>query len=210
MALFYNAIPQSFTSNTVETCELNAYFHGEIGDAMRGISHDYNIRICSEDSTLRKSKSMTFTNSTLEHVFGTVMNNATNHIWRYETETETIYVQPETNAVSMIRCGPIAVTNVALQTLVNEIDVLGFKNNHGKKALLIEYRGFNSWMNELITLESEEVYVWEMLDLICSKLSQKRYWQIQKEHPLYDENLYYIFMVPTNASFPPWDLKNNK
>ena len=159
--------------------------------AMDELSKLFNVRICSENNAPLSPlpflvfESMTFTDATFEEVIGTYFDKVTNHVWRYEGQTDTIYVHPATNAISMVRVGPISVTNLSLRAFFNSDDVLGLKE-HGVD--FVEYRvdwTSEFWTSPKISLEMDESYLWEVLDAITEQESFFKSWQIT---PGYDES----------------------
>ena len=146
------------------------------------ISSYFNIRICSEYDGTKKSylykfpTFLNFTDATFAEVFGTYMNLITNHVWRYESRSDTIYIHPETNAISMMRVGPISVSNMTARAFFNENDVLGLKKNNLK--LLEKKIWFGYWETEKISLEIQNAFLWEVLDEIASQLPEIYSWHI--------------------------------
>ena len=61
----------------------------------------------------------TYTNATMAQVWEDVMNANPTYAWRYEEQTDSYYVHPKTNAVSMMHCDPISVTNALVKTFFN-------------------------------------------------------------------------------------------
>jgi len=177
-----NIHAQSFMTNIINKCEIWTNERCEIAGAMQDIAHDYQIRICSEDATLRQGIPMTFTNATLEHVFTSIMTNATDHTWRYDENTDTIYVYPLTNAITMMRIGPIAITNSPIGDFFYEDDMLNFHNLGKLRNMLSFYPVYDGphLTFENISLEMGESYVWEVLDEICKKATVMNCWQIRK------------------------------
>ena len=173
-----NVVAQSFMTNSLAKVTLTTRGQGEINGAICDISRAYEVRMCSEDATFRLEKPMSFTNATLGHVLEIIISNATNHVWRYENQTDTIYIHPATNAISMQIIGPVAVTNMPLGNFFagNQI-----KNMDIYLAYAISTDGPRmAWMSENITLEFDEAYVWEVLDMISAQLSSEKSWFIQK------------------------------
>ena len=199
LAFSSNAFSHNNVTNIFSKVELGSWFLGEIGGAMQDITSNCRVRICSDDATFRDGTPMAFTNASLGYILDTVVNNSTNHIWRYEEVTDTIYVHPTTNAVSMMRCGPFSVTNVLLKTFVE--NNIGFHNIGG--AQITQGSGPAHWRNAKITLEMGESYVWEVLDAICVQIPVNNYsWHIQELKPGDDVVRYVIYLQITGIPLP--------
>ena len=80
----------------------------------------------------------------------------------------------------MMRCNPIAVTNMTLISLVENNDFLGLKN---KGLKLTKLWSDSQWLTQNITLEIGESYVWEVLDAIGEQLEPYQSWQILETNP---------------------------
>ena len=177
----------------------------DLTSTMQDISDAFNVRICSESHMSRyilpnpeifhlsrgREFPITFKNATLDEVFGTIMrNDTTNHTWRYESKTDTIFVYPETNAISMMRCGPIYVTNMLARAFFDEHDILGF--NGLSVRLLVNRFDEVYWSEQIgisnISLEFENAYVWQVLDAIEKQLPFAKSWHIYENNPLYEQN----------------------
>ena len=174
-----NIYTQDILTNKVILCELNTRWYGEIEGAMHDISRAYKVRICTEDATLRYEMPMAFTNMTLAQTIDGFIGSKPDYIWRYERATDSVYVHPKTNALSMIRVGPISVTNAVLKTLFDADDILGFQRLGIK---LTSHWGINSWMDETVSLEFDDAFVWEILDSISMQLPGKS-WRLKTRDP---------------------------
>ena len=199
--LLSNAASQSFMTNTVERCELKPSIRGKLGSVAEIFSHAFNVRICAEDATFQEELSMTFTKSTLEHALGVVMENTTNHMWRYDDNTGSIYIHPVTNAVSTMKIGPVAVTNAPLISLF-QINDIGFGNlkMNLRGADVKERIGNFSWLYTKISLEFEEAYVREVLDMICMQLPYKLWCILANEHEGQMRYTVFFFYQPPQRS----------
>ena len=165
-------------TNTVDTLELTAYPDIYFSSMMTEISRAYNIRACTEEIIpLRHGPSFYFENAVLSNVLENVVTGHTNHVWRYENASDSIYIYPETKSISMIRCASVSVTNAPLKALFDENDLLGLKKS-GFNCMKI-MSDENSLLNETVSLELEEPYVWQVLDAICERLSGFSSWQMQ-------------------------------
>jgi len=138
-----------------------------------------------------------FTNAPFEHVFGTVMNMTTNHVWRYDNNTDTIYIYPETNSVSMIKIGPVAITNAPPMHFHNRDDMLGlkqygFKHSYGRMDQ-------NLFQNVKINLDFEEAFVWEVLDMICAQMPNKTSWIIDEGYDTEKRKVYWFGFYDKNT-----------
>ena len=170
--------------NEIYDGELKMYGPDNIGAAMICLSHAYKTRICVEIDSLCGIELVTFTNASMGQVFSDIISANTNYMWRYENYNDTIYVHPKTNAISMMRCGAISLTNTLVKTIFKETDKLGL-NEHKitlggdrKRGFLIEPW---TWTDESVSLEFEEgTYFWQVLDAIDAQLPNGRYWSIQK------------------------------
>ena len=124
---------------------------------------------------------LTFTNATLEHVLDTVVKTMPEHTWRYEAITDTVYIHPMTNSVLTARCDPIFVTNAPSNSIIGADKTL--KPYVFVMPVIWRGRLDVSWMDEKVTLECEDAFVWEVLDAIETQLSDKWYWRIHKRNP---------------------------
>ena len=162
--------------------QINLILHSPISMDVNEISSYFNIRICSDSDNYKTSylykfmKFLDFNDATFAEVFGTYMSGITNHVWRYESRSDTIYIHPVTNAVSMMRVGPISVSNMTARAFFDENDVLGLKKNNVKHLERKVWFGF--WETEKISLEIQDAYLWEVLDEITSQLKEVYSWHI--------------------------------
>ena len=160
------------------------------------LARAFNVRICSENKKRfynRSEKSikyfgetsispykqpMIFTDATFEHAFETVMAGTTNHVWRYDSSNDTIYIYPATNAISLRNIGPISITNATLQNIFYDNDILGLKS----LDMLYSINQFdNTYWNDIkITLEFENALLYQVLDAIGSQLPNGELWQIRE------------------------------
>ncbi|MCL1910526.1 MAG: hypothetical protein FWG05_06300 [Kiritimatiellaeota bacterium] len=191
-------------TKTVALCELTSNEHGEIAGAMHDIAFAFDTRICSEDATFRNGTAMTFTNATLEHAFGTIMSNTTGYAWRYDGGTDSVYVHPATNAISMTRRGPISIANATISELLNEHDIfgLGISDGIAVSPTFLPIHTGPDYLSQKISLELGESYVWEILDAICVKAKGVNCWQIN-EIPPGSRRRYEIVFHQINTPFPP-------
>ena len=179
-----NVFTQSFMTNSLDRAELKIRSTGRINFAMQEVSRAYDVRICTEaqgnyKTTKWPRDEFVFTNTTFEHVFRTIMQATTNLTWRYENTSDTIYIHPTTNALMMMRCGPISVTNTPAYNVIFEDDMLGLRTNG---VIAIEYLSDLGYMNEEVSFEFEDAYVWEILDVIDSQMSDGKSWDIFESH----------------------------
>ena len=178
--VFSNVFAQSFMTNTIDRSELKIRSIDRINFAMQEITRAYDVRICTEaqgdyKTTKWPRDEFVFTDTTFEHVFGTIIQATTNLTWRYENTSNTIYIHPTTNALTMMRCGPISVTNTPAYTVIYEDDMLGLRTNG---VVAIEYLSNLGYMNEEVSFEFENAYVWEILDAMDSQMSEGKSWDI--------------------------------
>ena len=162
--------------------QINLGLFAEVCLDVNEISRYFNIRICSDynnqkTSYLHKLKPfLDFNDATFAEVFGTYMNGITNHVWRYESRSDTIYIHPVTNAISMMRVGPISVSNMTARAFFDENDVLGLKKYNVKHLERKVWIGF--WETQKISLEIQDAYLWEVLDEITLQLKEVYSWHI--------------------------------
>ena len=185
------ASAQDFMTNTLSECTVSYREIDSIRRIMNAISCDYEVRICTEtalDSYLllpiKSGKEVSFTNETFGNVFNFFMQDATNLTWRYESVTDTIYVYPTTNAVSMKRVGPISITNAPVMEHFFQNDVFGFGADKMVAAGIRE--SGEEWMSTEITINIEEAYVWEILDAIDEQLPERKSWNMWENKPAYE------------------------
>ena len=159
------------------------------------ISHYFKVRICTEINTPSEDDFTVLTNATMGQVFNTIMDANTNYVWRYNEQTDAIYVHPKTNAISMMPCDKISVTNMSVKTLFAETDIWGVE---GVKINLKGERKKNPgiepwyWSDETVTLDFEEgAYVWQILDEIDSQLTNGWFWSIASDPQSSDCRVYF-------------------
>jgi len=187
-----NVSAQSLMTNTINN--INFKQSDIFNNAIVKISRAYNVRICVENKMYSERQKLTrnemdnlslyyhtmpmaFTNATLETVFDAILHTTTNHVWRYDNNTGTIYIYPETNTVSMIKIGPVCITNAPAKHFHNRNDMLGlkqynFKHNYGRSNEILD--------DVKINLEFEEAYVWEVFDMVCEQMPNKTGWIINE------------------------------
>ena len=175
MVLTLNSFAQSSLTNTV-TGELKIFGPSYIYGAFFNMSKSFGIRACVEINTPFIDECMTFTNATLAQVLSAVMDANPAYEWRYENQTETFYVHPKTNAVSMMRCNPVSVTNAPMKTLFKENDILDL--NDDKIKLWEGVKSFKSWTDETVSLKFENACFWQILDAINTQHPDKKFWAI--------------------------------
>ena len=178
-----NVFAQSFMSNTVSECKMEAFEIDRIWFAMNRISDAYNVRICSEFPYAYKTPkwpktNMTFTNETFGNVFGTLMQATTNLVWRYENNTDSIYVYPSTNSITQMRIGPIPLTNEPVWKIFFDDEMETMKID----GLDLGGRESDSW-NMLITLDMGESYLWEVIDAAMMQIPDMISWDIREILP---------------------------
>jgi len=183
MACAVNAFPQSFMTNTVAECSVEGSLFNNIRMTMNFISRVYDVRICTEaprnyTTPTWPQSSVVFTNATFGQVFETIMENTTNLTWRYENSTDSIYVYPLTNAITLMRVGPIALTNEPVWKVFYEDDMVTRKI----EGLVLSGREGDYW-NDNVSLEIEEAYLWEVLDEIVAQISEGISWDLQVTPP---------------------------
>ena len=153
-----------------------------LGRDVNQISRDFNIRICSDSDRRDKSylykvpSFLNFNDATFAEVFGTYMTGITNHVWRYESKSDTVYIRPANDAISMMRVGPISVTNMTTRAFFSENDVLGLKKHNVKLSNRKMWFGF--WETMKISLGIQDAYLWEVLDEIASQVPGMYSWHI--------------------------------
>ena len=174
LTLISSARAQNSLTNTVKGVQT---IRGpqNIGGAMFDIS-GATVRICSEINTSYIDDHMSFTNATLGHILDNVMNINTNYILRYEASNDSFYVFPATNALTMMRCSPISVTNMPVKTLFKEKDIFGIKKQNTDLADKIAGMWF--WADETVTLDFDDAFVWQIMDAICGQLPNGQFWMI--------------------------------
>ena len=131
---------------------------------------------------------MHLTNATLEEVIVTVINGTTNHMWRYDSDKDILYVHPVTNAISMTRIGPVSFTNeivYELGSIVGKYDLKlwprykSYKTNGNVRRI----------SNDIISLEIEDAYLYEILDGVVAQIPDARGWTIMgKQIYFYGKN----------------------
>ena len=104
------------------------------------------------------------------------MTGITNHVWRYESRSDTVYIRPENDAISMMRVGPISVTNMTTRAFFDENDVLELKKHNVKLSNRKMWFGF--WETMKISLEIQDAYLWEVLDEITAQIPGMYSWHI--------------------------------
>ena len=172
MILTLNSFAQHSLTNT---------YTGELGDpnyiemALLFIPNAYNVRICFEvePHDLETIPTITVTNATLAQTFDSIFNLHTNYMWRYENQTESYYVYPKTNAVTMMRFDPISVTNVQFHSFFYDKDYLGFKNLNLKFAF--HHSTFYFW-DKPVSLDFQNAFVWQIFDALCKQLPYVNFW----------------------------------
>ena len=168
-------------TNSVAEFKVTSTEIAYIRTVMDAIACDYNVRICTEVSdnssnTLWPRKDMAFTNATFGHVFGFFMQATTNLTWRYENSSDSIYIYPTTNSITMMRCGPVSFTNELAFRLFKNNDVFNLGTNRLVATAIEE--SDESWMMEKISLDVNEMYLWEALDAVQAQLRYTKYWHI--------------------------------
>ena len=181
---------QSFMTNTVSECTVSSSEIESVRRIMNAISCDYGVRICTETasdsyyiSPIRPREAVSFTNETFGNVFDYFMRNTTNLTWRYESATDTIYVYPTTNAVSIKRAGPISITNSPVIDHFDQNDVFGLGADKMEAVGMRESE--ETWMTVEISIDMEEAYVWEILDAIDEQLPERKSWNIWENKSSY-------------------------
>ena len=170
---------QSLTNTYAGTLKIPS--NGGISTAMDDITRVFNVRTCTE--TVRSSSPVTYytiTNTTLSNVLENIINSNTNYIWRYEQQTETFYIQPKTNAVSMYYFGSISSTNMLFKEFLDSSNISQLKKNG---VDFIFARPEIRLKNEHINLEFENAYLWQILDAISIQLPHVIGWKIQEVDP---------------------------
>ena len=126
--------------------------------------------------------SATYTNATFGYVLGIIMESMNNHVWRYESSTDSIYIYPATNAFSLTYIGSVSITNKPIKSICETENLLNLATNTigcvGDKLIW-------SWPTENISLELENAYLWQVLDAITSKIRDGRSWEIREINPSY-------------------------
>ena len=188
---------QSFMTNTVAVCKVDDISLDFIVNTMTAISRAYNVRICTESQHGNKSlklpnKDMVFTNATFENVFGTFMQATTGMTWRYENETDSIYVYPITNAISMKHYENISWQKTTASDLFDVYDIFGLGTN-GIYAM--EFDSANGATYQKVSLDFENAYMWQILDALETQLMFASPWSIWENEPN-NEHRYYVVYFP--------------
>jgi len=170
--LTININAQNSLTNTLNG--VYSLFPDYISQSIADINVFHKIRICSESINPYDGDQMLFTNVVFSQVLEKIIGIYTNHVWKYENETNSFYIYPKTNSFMMTRVGPISITNELVKNLFYEDNFLGF----GKIGLELYPELKWSWTDEVVSLEFEEAYVWEVLDAIDSQLPYKGFWMI--------------------------------
>ena len=178
-----NAFAQSFMTNSLDRAELKIRSIDWLKFTMQEVSRAYDVRICTEAWGNYKTPKwprdeFVFTNTTFEHVFGTIMQATTNLTWRYENTSNTIYIHPTTNAIMMMRCGPISATNTPAYAVILDNEMLGFSI---KGVVASETKMDFGYLSEEVSLEFEDAYIWEILDAMDSQMSEGKSWDIWED-----------------------------
>ena len=142
----------------------------------------FKQKINSEDATLQKRTPTNLIDINLQDLTETITSNMTNHVWRYESTTDTVYIHPETNAISMTFFNSIAVTNTAVDMLFSMDGELGI-NKLGIRFETGIFIGDYKWSEKEISFELENVFLWEILDEICAQLDDRKRWHLVKSEP---------------------------
>ena len=194
LAFSTGASAQNPMTNSVQG-EIKILATKHFADSLDDISKAFNVLICSEDNMSSYFRSATggtphlyqyededwkvFSNATFGEVLGYQMRGATNHTWRYESRTDTIYVYPTTNSFTMTRHDRITVTNMTVKAFFDEQDVLGLKACGiylgGKQHIMMDAK------LEKISLDLTDVFVWEILDAITAQLSVATKWSLAED-----------------------------
>ena len=123
------------------------------------------------------SKEISFTNTTLEEVIGTFVGNIPNHAWRYDCDKDNIYIHPLTNLVSMTRIGSVSLTNEMVfefgKTLYKYDLKLWTRFNPNKIS-----SNERDISQDIISLEFEDAYLYEILDAVVAQIPDARGWTI--------------------------------
>ena len=124
--------------------------------------------------------SATHTNATFGHVLGVLMECMNNHAWRYESRTDSIYIYPATNALSLTYIGSVSITNESPRSIFETKDLLGLGTN---KIELASSKLIWGWPAEKISVELEDAYLWQVLDAITSQITNGRSWNLSEVIP---------------------------
>ena len=179
-----------FWSNVLEKYQVDENFWNK----NRLSEEDYaTLDVIDKMHKKKAFPSTTFTNATFETVFGAVMESMTNHVWRYEAQTDSIYVYPSTNALSMMRCGSVSLKNEPFLNLFNEngsTNGIALFTEH-KVGVSGGYMDLMSWMFVGLTIELEDPYVWQVFDAIIMKYRHGKFWEITRTSDSYNPVHFY-------------------
>ena len=121
-------------------------------------------------------KSTIVFNAVLGDMFESGMRNMTNLTWRCDDLSSTIYIYPETNAISMLKIGPVDFNETPIGDLFLSADLLGLQK-HGfkmQKYTLYEFA------RHTVSFKSDDAYLWEILDAIIDQNHLIKSWTISQ------------------------------
>ena len=191
------ACAQNLLTNTIAELKISKNKLDDVGEVMTAISRAYNVRICTESQYGKRSvkmphKEIVFTNATFGYVLNTIMTNTIDLTWRYENNADSIYVYPKTNAISMMRCGPIHITNLPAKRLFDVYDIFDLGLN---TIYAIEFESGEGSMTHKVTLDFGETHMWQVLDAIEQQVMFASPWEIWENQP-HSYHRYYISYFP--------------
>ena len=170
--------------------------NGKIGISMLSIASAFNTRICIEIvSDNGHDEAISFTNPTMGQVFNNAMEANPDYTWRYENHNDTIYVYPKTNALSMMRVGPVSVTNMLVKTIFEQPDIIGLGSVGIKLSGKSQGMRKWDWTDETVSLEFENAFVWQVFDAIDEQLPKGRLWVIFKRPPDTDFHIGFTYSL---------------
>ena len=186
-----NALTNIYTGNL----ESNGAI--DFKEALHEISAVYNVSMSAEFTAPVNETIMAFTNETLLGVMDAIIGSNTNYLWRYENQTDRIYIHPKTNSVLMMRCDSISITNTPLMSLYEKNGIPKFNEiglgvfNHSTSYHL---------MTTEVSLELENPFVWQVLDAILTQLPDVTNLYIQKPGLRdYDYTLFFVEKIESEA-----------
>ena len=170
-----------------------------IGCATYDIAAAYKVRINVEILPIfnHYEADMTVTNATLAQMLEAVMNINTNYVLRYETQTDSYYINPKTNAVSLMKCDQVSITNKPLFELFGEDGVPAFN----EIGLGCSVHRANFYVFEVdVSLDVEDMFVWQILDALEAQIPNLKGWGIQEIRPEEVSKEGYRYMVEFNQT----------
>jgi len=163
------------------------------------ISRLYRIPVCTEEgrwfdwhddsseflqileSRRCKGIELVITNAPLQGVLDQFVQQQNEYLWRRDTSNGIVNLYPVHNAPADWQVPSISVQTQSIERLLLLSDPFGLRD---KGIAFQPDRGEWSWMKEnTITLNTQGLALRDVLNRICTQLSENRYWRISEMKP---------------------------